>query len=104
MKKVFFALFAVATAIGGSAFTSAKVTGTVYGNTDGNYAKSTTTIYDNTNCDSRPLQKTCAYQVTAAGQAIVTASSYSDLQMSSFLASEYVEIIPGASNGLYVFD
>ena len=104
MKKVFFALFAVVIAVSGSAFTNAKATGTVYGNEDGNFISTNTTSYSTAKCDPKPAELPCAYRVTATGQTIVTASSYTDLQMSAFLSAGYIEVHPQASNGLYLID
>lgn len=102
MKKVFFALFAVVIAVGGSAFTNVKVVpvGSIYGSTIGDYILSSSTSYDNEDCtDLSP--KTCAYQVTEAGKTTVVLSSYTEAQMQAFLSTGKVIIAPGSRTGLY---
>lgn len=103
MKKVFFALFAVVIAVGGSAFTGARVVGDIYGSTSTNYSKANTSDYQSTDCT--PVgSRVCAYRVTEAGKDIVTASSYTNLEMADLLTSQYVEQIPSSGNGLYLFE
>lgn len=103
MKKVFFALFAVVIAVGGSAFTNAKVeVGTTYGSGLNNYAI-IPIPYNNLDCTSTD-DKTCAYQVTEAGRLIVTEPSYSDAEMATFLSTGKVQVAPGTETGLYDFN
>ena len=102
MKKVFFALFAVVIAVGGSAFTSVRITGDIYGNTSTNYAKANTTDYAPGDC-TLVGSRVCAYRVTEAGKDIVTAPSYTDIELAALLSSHYIEQVPSSGNGLYQF-
>ncbi|MBC8986510.1 hypothetical protein H9X96_12040 [Pedobacter sp. N36a] len=102
MKKVFFALFAVVIAVGGSAFTNAKelVDRPVYGGSSLTQYDQITIPYTNVDCENTS-DKTCAFQVTEAGESIVTELSYTDAQMARFLLDGKVEVAPGSSKGLY---
>lgn len=101
MKKVFFALFAVVIAVGGSAFTNANVPeGTIYGSTSSGFSKRTTVIYKNTDCQDNTTRM-CAYKVTQLGENFVTLSNYTDAQLSNFESLGYVEALPGAKAGIY---
>lgn len=102
MKKVFFPLFAVVIAIGGSAFTNAKVAGSIYGGTtDSDYSLRSTTSYQNSDCEDTS-GKVCAYIVTEAGKLIVTAPNYTEANMATFKAAGYVTQAPGAKKGIYL--
>lgn len=98
MKKVFFALFAVVVAVGGSAFTNVT-TGTIYGNTDDEHYTSRTSAYESGLCNDELATKKCAYQVTAAGASTVTAPSYTDVQLANFKTLGYVTELPAI--GIY---
>lgn len=101
MKKVFFALFAVVIAVGGSAFTNVKqVPGKIYGSTLTQYTLRSTSVYNNGDCEDN-TPKLCAYQVTPAGKSVVIAASYSDAQMATFKTNGLVIELTGASSGIY---
>ncbi|ALL05759.1 hypothetical protein AQ505_09800 [Pedobacter sp. PACM 27299] len=103
MKKVFFALFAVIIAIGGSAFTNAKLTDPlkVYGNTGDDYTPRITENYNPAECLSLSTETLCAYQVTELGRTTVTASSYTAAQMINFKSLNYVTDVSGPTKGIY---
>lgn len=105
MKKVFFALFAVVIAVGGSAFTNVSVpVGTIYGSTTGtNYTKRIATAYNNLDCQDN-VAKMCAYQVTSEGVEFVTESSYTNQQLQDFKDDGYVVELGGAKTGIYLLN
>lgn len=89
MKKVFFAVFAVVIAVGGSAFTNVPAD-TIYGNTNDTKYDVITQPYNSSLCNNDVSTETCAYKVTSTGAAHMPLDTYSQSQLENFATLGYV--------------
>lgn len=106
MKKLFFSLLVVATAIGASAFTNAETKKAVsqyfVQTADGTFQQYTLSGTPSTSslCSSG-TDHLCAYEVTPAGQTNITSSGpYSDSDIDGFLSNGYI-VSASPSDGTY---
>lgn len=104
MKNLFFGLAVAVVALGASAFTNVSkvASGDVYANkvASSPYVK-ISSAYNPLLCDDDINTDICAYTVTEAGAATVTASDYTKAELEAFANLPQPFVTRSTSNGIY---